>query len=264
VIELNLAHDVSGTGPVLVLLHSTVCDRRMWEPQVSAFADAGYQVVRCDFRGFGDTPAPGSPHNDADDVIALLDGLGLAAVTIVGSSYGGKVALEVAARQPERVRALALLCAGMPGHEPTAALRGFWAGEAACFERGDIDGAVELNVENWLGPDADPAARELVGRMQRRAFDIQLAAPEEIEPIGIAVDLSDIGDTPVLAAWGGKDLPDFRQIAEHLAAALPNTRALELPWAGHLPSLERPGETTAIVLEFLNLVHGGSASAVRS
>lgn len=260
-IKTNLAHDVRGAGPALVLLHSTVCDRRMWEPQFAAFADAGYQVVRCDLRGFGDTPAPDRPHNDADDVIALLDNLGLENVTFVGSSYGGKVALDVAARRPERVRALALLCSGMPDHVPSDALREFWAKENAFLERGDVDGAVEVNVRTWLGPDADQAARDLVRQMQRRAFDVQMGAPEEYERIEVEVDLARIGDTPVLAAWGGLDLPDFGRLAENLAATLPNTRALELPWAGHLPSLERPAQTTAIVAQFLSLVHGGGSAA---
>jgi 3-oxoadipate enol-lactonase len=93
-----IAYDVAGTGSVLVLLHSTVCDRRMWDPQWPVLADAGYRVVRCDFRGFGQTPVPAGPSNDAEDVLAVLGELGVAgefgggAVALVGSSYGGKVA----------------------------------------------------------------------------------------------------------------------------------------------------------------------------
>lgn len=55
-------------------------------------------------------------HIDADDVLDLLDELGIGPVAVVGASYGGKVALEIAARWPQRVAALALVCAGMPGH----------------------------------------------------------------------------------------------------------------------------------------------------
>ena len=259
--ETNLAHDVRGAGPALVLIHSGVCDRRMWEPQFAAFADAGYRVVRCDIRGYGDSPAPDGPNNDADDVLALLGELGIETFTIVGSSYGGKIGLEIAARQPERVRALALLCSGMPGHEPTAVLRAFWAREGALLDEGDVDGAVAVNVENWLGPEADADTRALATRMQKRAFDVQLAATE-FEQTVVEFDLSAIADTPVLAVWGGKDLPDFRQIAEHLASTLPNARSLELPWAGHLPSLERPEETLEILAEFLALVHADDAPAV--
>lgn len=55
---VTIAYDVAGHGPAVVLLHSTVCDRRMWDPQVPALADAGYRVVRCDLRGFS-VPGPG-------------------------------------------------------------------------------------------------------------------------------------------------------------------------------------------------------------
>ena len=234
----------------MVLLHSTVCDRRMWDPQWPVLAGAGYRVVRCDFRGFGATPVPRGPWNDADDVMDLTGQLGLGPVALVGASYGGKVALEIAARWPRRVTALALVCAGMPGHEPSDALRGFGHREEELIEAGDIAGAVELNVATWLGPQADEATREQVRLMQRHAFDVQLAAPEECEPAGVAVDLRAI-TAPSLVVSGAKDLPDFGLIAARLAGLLPGARLIELPWAGHLPTLERPQELSDLLTAFL-------------
>jgi 3-oxoadipate enol-lactonase len=245
-----LSYDVAGAGPALVLLHSTVCDRRMWDPQWPVLADAGYRVVRCDFRGYGDTPVPRGPHNDADDVLGLLGELDAGPVAVVGASGGGKVALEIAARWPQRVAALALLCAAMPGHEPTDALRGFWQREGELIEAGDIDGAVELNVATWLGPEADEPTRERVRLMQRHAFEVQLAAPEEYEPVKVAVDLRAI-TAPSLVVSGAHDLPDFPLIAARLTALLPGARPVELPWAGHLPTLERPQEMSAMLTAFL-------------
>jgi pimeloyl-ACP methyl ester carboxylesterase len=80
----------------------------MWDPQWSLLIDAGYRVVRCDFRGHGQSPAPTEPFNAADDVRVLLDSLGIGRAAIIGSSYGGRVAQEIAARWPERVSALVL------------------------------------------------------------------------------------------------------------------------------------------------------------
>lgn len=86
---MTLSHDVAGHGPVVVLLHSSVCDRRMWDDQWKALTDAGHRVVRCDFRGFGDTPAEAvHPYRDADDVLALLDTLGVGRAALVGASFG--------------------------------------------------------------------------------------------------------------------------------------------------------------------------------
>ena len=119
--------------------------------------------MRCDFRGYGATPVPQGPHNDADDVLDLLDELGAEPVAVAGASYGGKVALEIAARWPQRVTALALVCAGMPGHEPTDALRRFWQREGELIDSGDIAGAAELNVATWLGPQASEPTRSRCG-----------------------------------------------------------------------------------------------------
>lgn len=245
-----ISYDEAGTGPAVVLLHSTVCDRRMWDPLWPVLVDAGYRLVRCDFRGFGTTPVPAAPHNDADDVMDLVGELDVGPVALVGASYGGKVALEIAARWPRQVTALALVCAAMPGHEPTDVLRNFWQREEELIDAGDVAGAVELNVATWLGPEADEATRERVRLMQRHAFDVQLAAPEEYEPIEVAFDLRAI-TAPSLVISGAKDLPDFRLIAATLAALLPGARPVELPWAGHLPTLERPSELSSMLTAYL-------------
>jgi pimeloyl-ACP methyl ester carboxylesterase len=105
-------------------------------------------------------------------------------------------------------------------------------------------------VATWLGPQASEPTREWVRLMQRHAFEIQLAAPEEYEPAEVAVDLRAI-TAPSLVVSGAKDLPDFRLIAARVAALLPGARPVELPWAGHLPTLERPEELSAMLTAFL-------------
>ncbi|WP_354644528.1 alpha/beta fold hydrolase [Kitasatospora camelliae] len=254
-----ISHDVDGPaeGPAVVLLHSSVCDRRMWEPQWRPLADAGYRVVRADFRTCGSSPAATEPYSDHGDVLALLDTLGLTEATLVGASYGGRVALTVAALHPERVTALALLCAGRPGHRPGPETRAFGAAEDALLDAGDLDGAAALNARTWLGPDADEATHALVTRMQRDNFRhgyeaASAVAPEDpgYEQPEPEIDLRTV-TAPTLAVGGAHDLPDFRTIAAELPGLLPDARHLELPWAGHLPSLERPAEITALLLEFL-------------
>ncbi|MFF2848701.1 alpha/beta fold hydrolase [Streptomyces sp. NPDC058001] len=247
---MTLSHDVAGDGPALVLLHSGVCDRRMWDAQWLPLIDAGYRLVRCDLRGFGETPAPDRPHNDAEDVLTLLNTVGITQAALVGSSFGGHVALEIAARWPDRVSALALICSALPGHEPSAELNALGDREEALIETGDIAGATELMVETWLGPEADETAREAVRRMQRHAFEVQIAAAEAFEPIEAEIDLAAIL-APCLAVSGAHDLADFRQIAAQLPDLLANADHVELPWAGHLPNLERPSAVTDLLIDFL-------------
>ncbi|MFY1670475.1 alpha/beta fold hydrolase [Plantactinospora sp. WMMB334] len=253
---MTLFHDVDGAGPAVLLLHSSVCDRRMWDPQWLTLRDAGYQVIRCDFRGFGETPMPDRPYSEARDVRDLLDDLGVQQVAVVAASHGGRVALEVAARWPARVSAMALLCPGMPGHRPGPELRAFARREDELIEAGDLAAAVALNVATWLGPEADDATRDRVHDMQRHAFEVQLAAAEDVPQLDLGEpDLGQI-TAPCLAVSGRHDLPDFRQIAARLPELLPTARHVELPWAGHLPSLERPAEVTALLVDFLRRPSG--------
>ena len=256
---MTLAHDVAGSGPGLVLLHSTVCDRRMWDPQWDALRAAGFRVLRCDFRGYGETPVAASPYNEADDVVDVLDAVGLDSFALVGASHGGRVAQEIAARWPKRVTKLVLVCSGSTELEPGPVLGELWTREEAYLEAGEIDAAVDLNLATFLGPEASEATREHVRTMQRRAFDVQFAAVSGVDggnavdeqpPIDVDYALSSI-TAPSLVISGAKDLPEFGHVARRLADQLPDARAIELPWAGHLPTLERPDELNALLTEFL-------------
>lgn len=246
--DVTIAHDSAGDGPAVVLLHAGVCDRRMWDLQWPVLVEVGYRVVRCDFRGFGDSPAAAESYTDAEDVRDLMDARGIERAALIGSSHGGRVAVEVAAQWPGRVTAMVLICAGFPGHQPGPELRAFGEREDALIEAGDIAAAVDLNVATWLGPAASPLVVEKVRQMQRRAFDLQLAG--EGGPARAEIDLSAVV-APCLAISGGHDLPDFRQIAASLPGRFAEARHVELPWAGHLPSLERPAEVMPMLFGFL-------------
>lgn len=243
---MTLAHDVTGDGAPVLLLHSTAADRRMWDEQVPALAAAGRLVIRCDLRGYGDTPAPTEPWNDAGDVAAVLDQLGIGTTAVVGASGGGRVALELAARWPARVTALTLLCTAVAEFEPGAGLRAFGAEEDALLEAGDVEAATELNVRTWLGPEATGPARERLRTMQRHAFEVQLAGPP-VAPVRVDHDLTAV-TAPTRLFSGAHDLPDFGRIARDLTARLPEARHTELAWAGYLPALERPAEVSELLL----------------
>src|SRR3954466_5725912 len=108
----TLHHRVDGSGPVVLLIHAGVSDLRMWDAQVDALVSAR-TVVHCDLPGYGGTPVrPGADGSDAEDVLALLDVLGIEEFALVGASYGGYVALQIASAVPERVERPILLGAG--------------------------------------------------------------------------------------------------------------------------------------------------------
>src|SRR4051812_15267813 len=84
----------------------------MWDPQVPVLAER-FRVVTYDTRGHGDSPAPAGQYSIddlADDVVALLDRLGVERAHVAGLSLGGMTALRLAARNPGRLLGLAVLC----------------------------------------------------------------------------------------------------------------------------------------------------------
>ena len=105
-----LAYEQLGQGPAVVLLHAFPLDRRMWRPQLSALADAGYCAIAPDLPGFGESK--GFDARDladfADSVARLLDGLKIDHATVVGLSMGGYIAIQLSARHAARVSALVL------------------------------------------------------------------------------------------------------------------------------------------------------------
>src|SRR5262249_7182885 len=104
----QLAYKVDGQGPPLVLVHAGIADMRMWEPLV-ALLDHRFRVVRYDMRGHGETTYTAGESSDADDLAALLTALDIEACTLVGASFGGLVALDFAAKHPERVERLVVI-----------------------------------------------------------------------------------------------------------------------------------------------------------
>ena len=224
----------------------------MWDPQVAAL-ETSYRVITPDLRGFGETPLPPGRFSFSEDVVALLDHLDIENCALVGSSLGGRVALEVAATHPERVASLVLLCPAFRAADTTPSAKAFEAEEEDLLRQGDFDAAVELNVFTWLGSDASDETRDLVREMQRHAFSVQDAAEKERpepELIEVEVDPAQVS-APTLIVTGGWDMDHFQNIAQHLASSIPGARLQRLPWAAHLPSLERPSEVNELIAGFL-------------
>jgi pimeloyl-ACP methyl ester carboxylesterase len=174
-------------------------------------------------------------------------------VTLIGTSLGGRVALELTLESPERVAALVLVGPGLDGHEWSNELEELWKDEEQALERGDFDAAAQVNVRVWLADDAEPDARALVAEMQRKAFELQAGKDDvrmaQLDPPA-STRLSEVA-VPTLVVTGDEDVGDIHVIAEKLAAEIPNAERATIAGSGHLPSLERPDEFDRVVLAFL-------------
>jgi pimeloyl-ACP methyl ester carboxylesterase len=171
---MTLHHDVRGDGPAVLLVHAGVADSRMW-PGVAGQLAATHRVVTCDLRGFGKSPLPPERFSHAADLVALLDELGIERAAVVGASFGGYVALELALRAPGRVMALALLDPFLDEFDPSGEFAAFAEAEEAALEAGDVEAVIN---------DEPTALAEIAGREG-------LEVAETIntgESYGIAVD----------------------------------------------------------------------------
>jgi 3-oxoadipate enol-lactonase len=225
---------------VIVLVHSGICDARMWD----GFDLAG--AVRHELRGFGNTPMPPTgSFSNADD---LAETLGNEPAVLVGASFGGLVCLDLAASRPELVTQLVLLDAPLPDHDWSDEILDFERREEELLEEGELHAAAVLNADFWL---ADPSHRDRVIEMQERSFELQSGSDAE----AVMPESIDLGAVRArtLVAVGELDKPDFHRVAERMAAEIPGAESVVIEGAGHLPALERPEATARIVSGFLSI-----------
>ena len=250
--------DLHGEGPPVVLLHAGISDSRLWEPQLGSFPQS-HTVLRVDLPGYGNSPLETNPVSLRGAVRDAMDAAGIERAAAVGVSIGGNTALELAIESPERVSALVLVGAGLPGHDWSEDVRSFFDAEEEALERGDLDAAVDVNLRMWLaGPrrrleDIDPNQRELVGEMQKQAFR-QQKGHEDVRMLRLdppeSERLAEVKG-PTLVLTGDEDVNDIHRIADRLAAEITGAERATIAGAAHLPNLERPKEFDRIVLDFL-------------
>lgn len=259
----RLYYEMQGAGPVVVLVHAGIADRRMWDAQVEALAPR-YRVIRYDARGFGNSVQPPDSFSRAGDLAGLLDQLGVERAALVAASMGGATALDFALEHPAMVEGLVLAAPSIGGRTPPAFLQAYWDEEDAAIARGDLDVAAEVNLRLWVdGPrrapeQVDPAVRALVGAMQRRAFEVarEDAGETRLEPPAFT-RLSAIR-APLLVLVGDLDLPDKLAVADELEAAIPGARQQIIPGGAHMVNMEQPEAFNAVLLAFLERLPWGA------
>lgn len=257
---MELWHESAGEGePAVVLVHAGICDSGMWDPQWQTFPRL-HRTIRLDLRGYGRSELPPEGFSHAADLIELLERLELGPVALIGASFGGLVSLDVAVARPDLVQRLVLAAPAMAGHEWSDLVQESFAEEEDSLESGDLDGAVETNLQTWVdGPDRSPddvpaGLRSRVGEMQRRAFELQLPVWELAEDVLTVENLAErIGEVavPTLVISGSLDVPDMEVIAARLESEIAGARREVVAGAAHLPSLERPEEFDRLALGFL-------------
>jgi pimeloyl-ACP methyl ester carboxylesterase/DNA-binding CsgD family transcriptional regulator len=265
----RVAVAVTGDGPPLVLPPAWIGHlEHEWEvPEYRAFITAlagDHTVIRYDRLGIGlSDPGPvgGSADTDieAGRLTELLDGLGLGRVALLGLSWGGSVALAVAARRPERVSAVATVGALLSGADVAPAnLRVAIAGAV----RAHWGAGSRMLTDIWI-PGTDAATRDAFARGQRLSASAEVAASslEAVYETDLRPLLADIA-APVLVTHRRGDRAVPFGSGRDLAAGIPGARFVPLDGEIHLAWLGDPGQVLDAVLPFLREVRSADDDAV--
>jgi 3-oxoadipate enol-lactonase len=258
--EINgtkLYYDVKGEGDHLVFVHDGLLDSRIWDYQFEAFTRR-YTVTRYDARGYGMSEAPSQAFSDVEDLHSLLRFLGVEKAHLVGSSNGGRVAVDFALQWPEMVATLVLVGASLSGYRPSKDKLKRVSANFSGAEAGDVPRSVEAWLEDpyWApGLEDNPTALQKV----RQLLAERLRTVSSGGGIGSLLLLPDppaIGrlseiEVPTLVVVGERDDPDNRAIADLLAERIERATKRTVGGAGHIVNLERPEEFGRIVLGFL-------------
>jgi pimeloyl-ACP methyl ester carboxylesterase len=263
---INLAVLDEGHGPAVLLLHGFPDSSLLWRHQVPALTGAGMRVIAPDLRGFGESDKPEAVEEygilrSVSDMVAVLDGLGIEQVRVVGHDWGAAVAWVLAAAVPERVERLVAMSVGHPnawGSRSTAAREKAWY--MLLFQFAGV--AEELLtredwklLREWTGGSGDleayladlsrPGALTAGLNWYRAnvAPELELGPRPELPPVA----------APTLGMWstGDRFLVEDMMLrsAEYVAGPW---RYARIEGASHWMQLDTPQRVNELLLEFLS------------
>jgi pimeloyl-ACP methyl ester carboxylesterase len=232
----------------------------MWRPQLEAMSRAGWRVIAPDLRGYGETPLVGDETAEkatldvfANDIIALMDSLGVARFVIAGLSMGGQIAMEVARLHPSRLRGIALL-ATFPRAESSEG-RKTRRDMADRLLREGMDAYASEILDKMLDPrtiaERPEIAAHVLGMMRATSPVAGAAALRgraerpPYEPVLAALDV------PALIVVGDRDAFTTRADAEQMHILLKRSRLLWIEGVGHMPNLESEAAVNAALQQLL-------------
>ncbi|WP_027714168.1 alpha/beta fold hydrolase [Desulfuromonas sp. TF] len=253
---ITLGYDDIGSGPAVVLLHDFPLSRRMWDPQIAPLVTAGYRVIVPDLRGFGESSkaeASCEISEYADDVVALLDYLGIGRAVFGGMSMGGYVLFNLLERFRSRAMAAAFFATRSGADTMVEKARGAELAEKVVkgdrpqvidhlagllFAEGTMKTQPALfeNVKRWMDSTDSHALTAGLLAMRNR---MDYATPARYL------------DRPALVVGAERDRSVKPEHSRFLAAALPCCTSCIIPGAGHLVNMERPEEFNRCLLDFL-------------
>jgi pimeloyl-ACP methyl ester carboxylesterase len=262
-----------GNRETILLIHGLAGSSKTWDAVIPELA-ADYDVIAPDLLGHGESAKPigdyslGAFASGLRDFLAVLD---ISSVTIVGHSFGGGVALQLAYQHPRLVDRLVLVASGGLGREVSWLLRILTLPGAEYlmplwFPKPLVDRATEVGRalgrrdirHPWLG-EMWRAYSSLAGAPNRRAFVRTMRGV--IEPGGQSFDATDrlylAARVPTLIVWGDQDAMIPVEHAHAAHALIDGSRLEILPGVGHFPHVQSPELFVETLSDFLGSTLAG-------
>jgi len=235
--------------PTVVFLHGAGMDHTAWAQHDRWFAHHGYNVLAPDMPGHGRSAGALLPSiaEMADWTAALLDTAGAQSAKLIGHSMGSLIALEMAARHPDKVSALVLVGTSAAMTVGPDLLKAAEANDHAAVDMVSIWG---LGQAAGLGGSLAPGlwmhggAQRLLERCKDGVLFNDLAACNAYQNAAAAAAGIKVPATLVL---GERDMMTPAKAGRALAAAIPDARTVVLRGAGHMMMVERPDELLAAI-----------------
>jgi pimeloyl-ACP methyl ester carboxylesterase len=261
----------------VILIHGLGSNKTSFFETVSALTPE-FTVHAIDLPGFGSSSKPLRAPYDAAwfarSVCRFMDAQGIARAHLVGNSLGGRVAIEVGLREPDRVRSLSLLCPSMAWRRrrhfvPLVKLlrpelaaiphsfgdvlvrQQFWS----MFSRPERihPTAADVAVEEFLRTYRSVNARVAFHSAARHIY-----LEEPTGPKGFYTRLRDL-EPPTMFVWGDEDPLVPRAFGRYVHDAVPSARQVVLEQCGHVPQVEHPVDANALVHDFITRAQASTA-----
>ena len=238
------------TNPPLVFINSLGTDLRLWQAVVDILAPS-WRCLRFDTRGHGLSDAPVGEYSLEQltaDLLALLDHLRIDQAILVGSSLGGMMAQQLAISQSQRVAALVLAnSASKMGDKQ------LWQQRSASIVSGGLDSIADAILERWFAPDFLTSEDLRIWRnmLTRTPAAGYIGCCTALATADLSEQLAKIS-APTLAIAGSEDRAAPPETVRATAAKISGASFIEIPQAGHLPSVETPTQFTLLLSNFLN------------
>lgn len=250
----SIFYEKTGQGNPIVMIHDGLVHRETWNHQFPAWSTR-YMLIRYDRRGFGKSPAPTVLYSNIDDLLAVMDSLGIAKATLIGLSAGSQLAIDFTLEHQERVSHLIVCGAVVTGMPFTFHL--FTRGGRVT---GDILKDTTKLYHYWS--EVDPyeiyegntqARAEMIALLRAYPNDFaQLSTPFAERPKRQAINYLNEIKVPTLVITGEYDIPDVQAHSGAISAGIPGAERIVVSNAGHRVPMEQPEIYKNIVWNFLS------------